>query len=57
MMVQKRKGDLAGFKQCMWQEDIKPGVILWYVENRFHILFHLAAVLFHLQEKLHAVLS
>ena len=34
------------------QENIKPGIIVRYVGNRFHIVFHLPGVLHYLREKL-----
>ena len=36
----------------MRQENIKPGIIVQYVGNRFHVVFHLAGVLYYLGEKL-----
>ena len=45
------KGDPAGFKQFMRQENIKPGIIVQYVGNRFHVVFHLAGVFFITCEK------
>ena len=52
MRYKQEKGDPAGFKQFMTQENIKPGIIAWYVGNRFHVVIHLAGVFYYLQEKL-----
>ena len=52
MRFKQGKGDPAGFKEFMCQENIRPGMIVRYVGNRFHVMFHLAAVFFHLKEKL-----
>ena len=52
MRFKQGKGDPAGFKEFMHQENIRPGMIVRYVGNRFHVMFHLAAVFFHLKEKL-----
>ena len=52
MRFKQGKGDPAGFKEFMRQENIRPDMIVCYVGNRFHVMFHLAAVFFHLKEKL-----
>ena len=52
MRFKQWKGDQAGFKEFMRQEYIRPGMIVRYVGNRYHVMFHLAAVFFHLKEKL-----
>ena len=52
MRFKQGKGDPAGFKEFMRQENIRPGMIVHYVGNRFHVMFHLAAAFFHLKEKL-----
>ena len=36
----------------MRQANIKPGIIVRYVGNRFHVVFHLAGVFYYLREKL-----
>ena len=46
------KGDPRGFKQFLRQENIKPGIIVRYVGNRFHVVFHLAGVLYYLRDTL-----
>ena len=38
MRYKQGKGDPAGFKHFLHQENIKPGVIVQYVGNRFHVL-------------------
>ena len=48
--VKQGKGDPGGFKQFLRQENIKPGIIVRYVGNRFHVVFHLAGVLYYLRE-------
>ena len=45
MRYKQGKGDPAGFKMFMHQENIKPSVIVRYVGNRFHVLFHLAGII------------
>ena len=52
MCFKQGKGDPGGFKQFLRQENIKPGIIVCYVGNRFHVVFHLAGVLYYLREKL-----
>ena len=52
MRYKQGKGDPAGFKMFMRQENIKPSMIVRYVGNRFHVLFHLAGVLYLLRDKL-----
>ena len=52
MCFKQGKGDPGGFKQFLRQENIKPGIIVRYVGNRFHVVFHLAGVLYYLREKL-----
>ena len=36
MCFKKDKGDPGGYKQFLRQENIKPGIIVRYVGNRFH---------------------
>ena len=48
MCFKQGKGDPGGFKQFLRQENIKPGIIVRYVGNRFHVVFHLAGVLYYL---------
>ena len=38
------KRDPSGFKQFLRQHNIKPSIIIRYVGNRFHVMFHLAGV-------------
>ena len=38
MRYKQGKGDPAGFKHFLHQENIKPGVIVRYVGNRLHVL-------------------
>ena len=52
MCKMQGKGDPAGFKQFMRQAKIKPGIIVRYVGNWFHFVFHLAGVFYYLREKL-----
>ena len=52
MCFKQGKGDPGGFKQFLRQKNIKPGIIVRYVGNRFHVAFHLADVLYYLREKL-----
>ena len=52
MCFKKDKGDPGGYKQFLRQENIKPGIIVRYVGNRFHVVLHLAGVLYYLREKL-----
>ena len=52
MCFKQGKGDPGGFKQFFRQENIKPGIIVRYVGNRFHVVFHLAGVLYYLREKI-----
>ena len=42
------KGDPAWFKHFLHQEGIKLSIIPRFVGNRFHIVFHLAGVIFYL---------
>ena len=46
------KDDPAGFKHFLRQENIKPGVIVLYVGNIFHVLFSLSGIFFQLKDKL-----
>ena len=41
MRFKQGKGDPGGFKQYLRQENIKPGIIVRYLGNLFHIGFHL----------------
>ena len=52
MRYKQGKGDPAGFKMFMRQENIKPSVIVRHVGNRFHVLFDLAGILYVLRDKL-----
>ena len=52
MRFKQGKGDPSGFKQFLRQNNIKPSIIIRYVGNRFHVMFHLAGVLYYLREKL-----
>ena len=52
MRFKQGKGDPGGFKQYLRQENIKPGIMVCYVGNRFHIVFHLAGVFYYLRDKL-----
>ena len=52
MRYKQGKGDPAGFKHFLHQENIKPGVIVRYVGNRFHVLFYLSGIFFQLKDKL-----
>ena len=45
------KGDPKGFKQFMKMHNIKSKMIVWYVGNRMHVLFHLAGVFYFLRAK------
>ena len=51
MRFKQGKGDPGGFRQFLRQEKIKPRIIVCYVGNRFHVVFHLAGVLYYLREK------
>ena len=46
MRFKQGNGDPSGFKQFMRQENIKSALFVRYVGNRFHVLFHLAGVMF-----------
>ncbi|XP_050405543.2 uncharacterized protein LOC126821183 isoform X1 [Patella vulgata] len=52
MRYKQGKGDLHGFTLFLKKHDLKCGVIVRYVGNRFHIIFHLAGVVIHLYDKL-----
>ena len=52
MRYAQGKGDPSGFKFFLRQNGLKAGVILRYVGNRFHVIFHLAGVVFNLCDKL-----
>ena len=52
MRFKQGKGDPSDFKQFLRQHNIKPSIIIRYVGNRFHVMFHLAGVLYYLREKL-----
>ena len=52
MWYKQGKGDPAGFTMFMRHENIKPSVIVRYVGNRFHVLFHLSGILYVLRDKL-----
>ena len=52
MRYKQGKGDPAGFKNFLRQEGIKLSMIPRFVGNRFHIVFHLAGVIFYLRDKL-----
>ena len=52
MRLKQGKGDPSGVKKCLRQHNIKPNIIIRYVGNRFHVMFHLAGVLYYLREKL-----
>ena len=52
MRFKQGKGDPSGLKQVLRQNNIKPSIIIRYVGNRFHVMFHLAGVLYYLREKL-----
>ena len=52
MRYKQGKGDPAGFKHFLHQEGIKLSIIPRFVGNRFHIVFHLAGVMFYLRDKL-----
>ena len=51
MRFKQGKGDPAGFKLYLRQNNIKSSIIVRYVGNRFHVMFHQAGVLYYLQEK------
>ena len=50
MRYKQDKGDPAGFKHFLRQENIMPGVIVRYVGNRFHVLFYLSGIFFQLKD-------
>ena len=50
MCFKQGKSDPGGFKQFLRQENIKPGIIVRYVGNRLHVVFHLAGVLYYLRD-------
>ena len=52
MRFKQGKGDLAGFKLFLRQNNIKSSIIVRYVGNRFHVMFRQAGVLYYLQETL-----
>ena len=41
MRFKQGLGDPAGFKQFLRQQKIKSGIIVRYVGNRLHVVFHL----------------
>ena len=43
-------GDPAGFKHFLMQKNIRPGMIVRYVGNRLHILFHVAGIYFSMHD-------
>ena len=43
MRYKQGKGNPVEFKHFLRQENIKPGVIVRYVGNKFHVLFYLSA--------------
>ena len=51
MRYKQGKGDPAGFQKFMRQANFKPGIIVWYVGNRFNVVFTLAGVFYYLREK------
>ena len=52
MRYKNGKGDPKGFKQFMKMQNIKSKMIVRYVGNRMHVLFHLAGVFYFLRAKL-----
>ena len=52
MRFKQGKGDPSGFKQFLRQNNIKQSIIIRYVGNRFHVLFHLAGDLYYLRTTL-----
>ena len=48
MRYKQGKGNPAGFKHFLHQKGIKLSIIPRFVGNRFHIVFHLAGVIFYL---------
>ena len=57
MRYKQGKGDPAGFKFFMKQENIRRGLIVRYVGNRLHVLFHLAGIFFMLSGQLQLYLD
>ena len=47
-----KSGDPAGFKTYLISNGLKPGVIVRYVGNRLHILFHMAGTVYQLKDSL-----
>ena len=52
MRYKQGKGDSSGFKLFMKKENVSPGLIVRYVSNRLHVIFHLAGVFFFLRDLL-----
>ncbi|XP_074657147.1 uncharacterized protein LOC141910312 [Tubulanus polymorphus] len=52
MRYKQGKGDPGGFKLFLSQNGLSTGALPRYVGNRFHVIFHLAAVVFSLRDLL-----
>ncbi|KAK2144705.1 hypothetical protein NP493_4143g00000 [Ridgeia piscesae] len=57
MRYKQGKGDPSGFKFFMKKENISPGLIVRFVGNRLHVIFHLAGVFFFLRDLLQLYLD
>ena len=57
MRYKQGKGDPSGFKLFMKKENVSPGLIVRYVSNRLHVIFHLAGVFFFLRDLLQLYLD
>ena len=51
MRFKQGKGYPAQFKQFLRQQKIKSGIIVQYIGYRFHVVIHLAGVLYYLKDK------
>ena len=57
MRYKNGKGDPKGFKHFMTTNTIKTNMMIRYVGNRMHVLFHLAGSIYFLRDKLLAYLQ
>ena len=57
MRYKQGKGDPSGFKIFTTKENVSPGLIVRYVGNRLHVIFHKAGVFFFLRDLLQLYLD
>ena len=53
----QKSGDVPGFKTFLKSHDLSPGIILRYVGNRIHVLFHMAGTVIMILQELITFLS